>query len=165
VNFTVEFNQAPDFFTQDSFGRVANAFQYFIYGDRSLPYPELFDAVIRGEEIHLTGDTLPIRDSVPHDPDPAAGGWGAIRGAVPFRLDGDVLTFSTPLPLISDHSTDGHFDYRLYTVEFGGLTRAVESQSTVLSTAVPEPSTAVLMAIAGASLGCWYGGTRISTPR
>jgi hypothetical protein len=161
VQFTIEFNQAPDFFTQDSAGRIANSFQYFIVGDPRLPYPENYDAIIRGEEIHLTGDTLRIRNSAPSDPDPAAGGWGAIRGAVPFSLDGDILTFSTPLPLISDHSTDGQYDNRFYTVEFDGLTRTVESQSTVLSTAVLEPSATVLLAISGVSLSCWYGGTGV----
>jgi hypothetical protein len=157
VQFTIEFNQHPDFFTLDSVGRQADSFQYFIVGDPSLPYPENYDAIIRGEEIHITGDTLRIRNSAPPNPDPASGGWGAIRGSVPFSLDGNVLTFSTPLPLISDHSTDGHFAYRLESYVFGGTTRSVVSQSTV----VPEPFTAVLLAMAGVTLGCWYGGTGV----
>jgi hypothetical protein len=76
VQFTIEFNQPPDFFTLDSFGRQANSFQFFIVGDPSLPYPELYDAIIRGDEIHITGNTVRIRNSVPEDPDPASGGVG-----------------------------------------------------------------------------------------
>ena len=153
VQFTIEFNQPPDFFTLDSFGRQANSFQFFIVGDPSLPYPELYDAIIRGDEVHITGNTVRIRNSVPEDPDPASGGWGAIRGSVPFSLDGNVLTFSTPLPLISDHSTDGNFAYQLQSTEFGELTQFVESQSTVL----PEPTAAVLLAAGSVLLGCWQG--------
>src|SRR5215467_282001 len=36
VLFTIQFNQVPDFFTVDSFGRQANSFQYFIVGDPNL---------------------------------------------------------------------------------------------------------------------------------
>src|SRR5262245_61037184 len=88
VLFTIEFNQAPDFSTVDSFGRQANSFQYFIVGDPNLPYPVNFDAIIRGEEIHITLDTIRIRNSEPGVPDPVAGGWGAVRGVVPFSLNG-----------------------------------------------------------------------------
>jgi hypothetical protein len=105
VQFTIEFNQPPDFFTVSSFGQQTNSFQYFIVGNPTLQSPEKFDSIIRGEEIHITVDTLPIRNAVPPVPDPTGGGWGALRGAVPFSLDGDILTFSTPLPLISNHST------------------------------------------------------------
>ena len=131
VLFTIEFNQVPDFFTVDSFGRQANSFQYYIVGDPKLPYPANFDAIIRGEEIHITLDTIRIRDSEPSVPDPAAGGWGPVRGVVPFTLSGDVLTFSTPLQSISDHSIDGIFAYRLQVGEFGALTNYIDSHSVV----------------------------------
>jgi hypothetical protein len=57
VQFTVEFNQVPDFVTVGPFGQRANSFQYFIIGDPSLEYPALYDAIIRGEEI--TADSTP----------------------------------------------------------------------------------------------------------
>lgn len=48
VQFTIEFNQAPDFFTVDAFGRQANEFQYFIVGDPTVPDLAHWDAIIRG---------------------------------------------------------------------------------------------------------------------
>src|SRR6476620_4079528 len=60
VQFTVEFNQVPDF--------VTDSFQYFIVGDPSLQYPALYDAIIRGAEI--TADSLPIRNSGQATPNP-----------------------------------------------------------------------------------------------
>ncbi len=153
VQFTIEFNQAPNFFTVDSVGRQANSFQYYIVGDPGLPYPGKYDSIIRGEEIHASIDTLRIRNSMPSDPDPIAGGWGAVRGSVPFNVSGNTLTFSTPLSLISDHSLNGNFAYRLESSVFGGDPfQFVESQSTVAA----EPDTAILMAM-GMALFSWYG--------
>ncbi len=129
VVFTIEFNQSPDFFTVDSFGRQAHSFQYFIVGDSNLPYPANFDAIIRAEEIHSTVDEIRIRNSTPSDADPAAGGWGPIRGVVPYRLNGNVLTFSVPLELVSDHHQDGTFVYQLEAYQFGSLTRHIDNQS------------------------------------
>jgi hypothetical protein len=137
VSFVVRFSEPPDFFTLDKFGRQAHSFQYFIVGDPTLPYPELYDSIVRGEEIHITGGTLRIRNAHPPDPDPAAGGWGAIRGAIPFLVNDDTLTFEAPLALLSDHSTDGRFEYRLESYAFGELTRFELGESTV-----PEPRAA-----------------------
>lgn len=156
VLFTIEFNQTPDFFTVDSFGRQANSFQFFITGDPGLPYPARYDAIIRAEEIHITMDVLRVRNAVPPDPDPAAGGWGSIRGAVPFSLNGSVLTFSTPLQLISDHSTDGRFAYGLQSYQFGALTRSVNNQSVV----VPEPTSLTLLSVG--ALGLLIGGLQLN---
>jgi hypothetical protein len=157
VQFTIKFNAPPDFFTLDVFGRQANSFQYFVVGDPNLPYPELYDAIIRGDEIHVTGSTVRIRNSGPPDPDLASGGWGAIRGSVPFSVDGKILTFSIPLNLISDHSRDGNFAYRLESYEFGRLTRFLDSQSAI----VPEPATGVSLVLGGVTLCCWYGRRRL----
>jgi hypothetical protein len=121
VDFTAEFDRVPNFRKVDAAGRRANSFQYFIVGDDTLPYTESFDAIIRGDELVLRSGLLPIRNSAPLDPDPAAGGWGTIRATVPFRLDGRVLTFSAPLTALSDHSTDGRFAYILETYTFGAL--------------------------------------------
>jgi hypothetical protein len=113
VTFTLVFNRRPDFEAEDSFGRQADSFQYYIVGDRSLPYPAYYDAIIRGEEIEVTSGLLPVRNSGPPDPDPVSGGWGAVRDMVPYTLNGNVLTFSTSLGLISEHSVDRHFSYEL----------------------------------------------------
>src|SRR5437764_8433854 len=59
VTFNVEFNQSPDFDTVDQFNRQSNSFQYYVIGDPTLPYPMLFDSIIRGPEISPEG--LPIR--------------------------------------------------------------------------------------------------------
>ena len=108
VSFKLIFNRPPDFQTVDSLGRQADDFQYQVIGDPSLLYPRNYDAIIRGGELNLDPSMLRIRNAYPSDPsDPDAHGWGAIRGTVPYRLDGNVLTFSTPLSMISDHSTDG----------------------------------------------------------
>ncbi len=130
VMFTIEFNQVPDFSSVDSFGRQANSFQYFIVSDPNRPYPANFAAIIRGEEIHHTQSEIRIRNATPSDPDPAAGGWGAIRGTVPYRLNGNVLTFSVPLQVLSDQSRGGTFEYQLESYHFGTSTKFVESRAT-----------------------------------
>jgi hypothetical protein len=141
VTFTVTFNRAPDFESVDALGRQADSFQYFIYGDMSLPYPAYYDAIIRGEELHITSPLLRVRDAVGTDPDPASGGWGPVRGAVPYRLEGNVLTFSTPLALISDHSVDGHFSYDLMTTRYGGdPTLFYRGESVVVDGPGPGPT-------------------------
>jgi hypothetical protein len=163
VLFTIQFNQPPNFSTVDSIGRQANSFQYFIVGDPGLPYPAKYDSIIRGDEIHLSIDALRIRNSVPPDPGPVAvtGGWGSIRGEVPFNVNGNIVTFSTPLSLISDHSMNGIFEYRLESSEFGGFTQFAENQSTVAT----EPASAILMAMGCITLFCWYGRMRRRNPQ
>ena len=151
--FTIEFNEAPDFFSADSFGRQANSFQYFIDADGGLPvfrgspyYSEL-ETIIRGEEIHFAGDIL-IRNVFPIDSgEPNSGGWGASRGSVPYTLSDTVLTFSTPLSLIGDD--DGQFSYRLEAYDFGAWNgQAIEDKSAV----VPEPSSVFGLGIFSLSL-------------
>jgi hypothetical protein len=131
VTFTLTFNRPPDFRTEDELGRRADSFQYYILGDLSLPYPAYYDSLVRGDEIDLTLGLLPIRNAVPPSTDPAAHGWGAVRGLVPFRLSGNVLTFSAPLTVLSDHSLDGHFAYELLLTQYGALTDFLRSESTV----------------------------------
>lgn len=131
VTFTLEFNRPPDFATMDEFGRRADSFQYYIVGDSGLPYPENYDAIIRGDELDIGGGVLPIRSATPTDPDPASGGWGAVRAEVPYRLDGAVLTFSASLDTISDHSSDGHFSYELLTVRYGATAQFFQKESVV----------------------------------
>ena len=147
VTFTIAFNQPPDFFTLDMDSIPANSFQYFIFGDQSLPYPGYFDAIIRGDEIHLAG-ALRVRNAAPSSSDPSSGGWGSVRGTVPYTLTGDRLAFTTPLSLISDHSLDGLFSYQVESYEFGTTTQSVIGNSSLV---VPEPGPLALFACAGIS--------------
>lgn len=146
VLFTTDFNRVPDFLTVDEFDRQADSFQYFIDKDEELPifgtspaYSNL-ESIIRGEEIHIAGDVR-IRDVFSVGPsEPNSGGWGKIRGSVPYSLDGTVLKFSAPLQFIGD--SDGLFSYRLELYEFGawnGITN--ENKATIAS--VPEPNFAL----------------------
>ncbi|QKQ73668.1 hypothetical protein [Nostoc sp. TCL240-02] len=147
VSFTINFNRVPDFFTVDKFGRQADSFQYFIDPSGELPifrpttsvYSNL-SSIIRGEEIHVAGDVR-IRDVFPVGPfEPNSGGWGKIRGSVPYSLDSTVLKFSAPLQFIGD--SDGLFSYRLELYEFGAWnTLENENKSTIVS--VPEPNFAL----------------------
>ena len=140
VTFALTFNRPPDFQGVDSLGRQADAFQYYIVGDPSLSYPNFYDTIIRGEELHLTSPVLRVRNATPTDPtDPpsVSGGWGTVRGEVPYQLNGNVLTFSTPLGLISDHSTDGHFTYDLLITQYGGLTQSLHSLESVVLPTTP----------------------------
>jgi Ca2+-binding RTX toxin-like protein len=147
VTFTLTFNRPPDFQTVDSIERQADSFQYYIVGDPSLPYPYNFDAIIRGEELHDSSPVLRIRNS--HGGDPTfpssiSGGWGTVRGVVPYQLGGNVLTFSTPLGMISDHSVDGHFTYELGIVQYGGSTQIfVELESLIRPTCAGKPATII----------------------
>ncbi|MBC1219534.1 hypothetical protein GNF10_14785 [Nostoc sp. UCD121] len=146
VSFTINFNKVPDFVTVDEFGRQADSFQYFIDPSGELPIfrpPSAYSnlsSIIRGEEIHIAGDVR-IRDVFPVGPfEPNSGGWGKIRGSVPYSLDSTVLKFSAPLQFIGD--SDGLFSYRLELYEFGswnGITN--ENKSTIAS--VPEPNFAL----------------------
>ncbi len=120
IDFTITFDRSPDFYTVDSFGRQADAFQYWIFYDNNPfqpPANPFLDALIRGGEIFVAGD-LRIRDSRPPAVgDPYYGGWGEIRATVPFVLSGTTISFSADLVDIGD--SDGQFAYRLETYEFG----------------------------------------------
>ena len=129
VQFTVEFNQPPDFWTADFIGRQNHAFQFFIDGDPNLPYPTNYDAIIGGAEIYDSIDRIRIRK--PNSTDPLAG-WGPVRASVPFSLDGNSLRFSAPLEVLTDKSDGGLFSYELEVYEDGGLTNYVFSESIVL---------------------------------
>lgn len=141
--FTIQFNEVPDFFTVDSAGRQADSFQYYIETDGELPvfrgspyYSEL-DIIIRGEEIHVAGD-IRIRDALPIGSGGSnSGGWGLLRGSVPYTLNGTVLTFSAPLELIGD--SDGLFSYRLEAYEFGAWNAITTERRSVVQSKPPTP--------------------------
>jgi Ca2+-binding RTX toxin-like protein len=135
VAFTLTFNRPPDFQTVDSLGRQADSFQYYIVGDPSLPYPRNYDSIIRGEELHLSSPVLRVRNARPTDPtapSSVSGGWGTVRGVVPYQLDGSVLTFSASLGLISDHSVDGQFTYDLGITQYGGSTQIFHALDSII---------------------------------
>lgn len=150
VLFQIEFNRAPDFFTTDEADRQADSFQYFIDADGGFPifrgtdtYYSNLEAIIRGEEIHLGGDVR-IRNALPPDPDlSSSGGWGSIRGSVPYTLSENVFSLLVPLQLIGD--TDGKFSYRLEWYEYGGTGGYIEAET------VPDPATifGTFMALGG----------------
>jgi hypothetical protein len=140
VLFQIEFNRAPDFFTTDEYGRQADSFQYYVDADGGFPifkggefYYSNLESIIRGEEIHLAGDVR-IRNALPPDPDlSSSGGWGSIRGSVPYTLSGNVFSLLVPLELIGD--TDGKFSYQLLWTEYGGAGGYIDAET------VPEPAT------------------------
>lgn len=144
VLFKIDFNQVPDFFTVDEFNRQANSFQYFIGTDDTVPvftnFPNNLNTIIRGGEINVSSD-IPIRDALPlNSAEPNSGGWGQIRGSVPYTLDGTIIEFSAPLQLIND--SDGSFNYNLLLTEFGASSDSVFSQSVLKDNlkTIPESS-------------------------
>jgi hypothetical protein len=140
VLFQIEFNRVPDFFTTDEYGRQADSFQYYIDADGGFPifrgtdiYYSNLESIIRGSEISLAGDVR-IRNALPPDPDlSSSGGWGSIRGSVPYTLSGNVFSLLVPLELIGD--TDGRFSYQLLWTEYGAMQGYIDAET------VPEPAT------------------------
>jgi len=142
VLFQIEFNRAPDFFTSDEYDRQADSFQYFIEADGGFPpivrgtdsYYSNLESIIRGEEIHLGGEVR-IRNAWPPDPylSAGSGGWGSLRGSVPYTLSGNVFSLLAPLQLIGD--SDGKFSYRLEWYEYGAMQDYIDAET------VPEPAT------------------------
>ena len=74
-----------------------------------------------------------------------------MRGEVPFTVAGDVLTFTAPLGLLSDHSTNGEFSYLIESYQYGADTADITGQTTV----TPEPTSLVLLGtgLLGLALG------------
>jgi hypothetical protein len=138
INFRITFNQAPDFFTVDAFGREENDFQYAT--------PE---SIIRGPEIYITGNTVRIRSLGPPDPDPVSGGWGPVIATIPFNLSGDTITFSAPFDLFSNSPI---FTYQLQADTFGVDNDLIPGSSTARES-IPEPSTWAMMLLGFAGLG------------
>jgi len=132
VDFTLDFDGRPDFFTVDEFGRVADSFQYEYDDDWRAPQglpPDGLDSVVRGDEIHVAR-ALRIRGAgagAAPDDDPDAGGWGAVRATVPFELNGTRLRFSASLAALGDDG-DGYFAYRVFSTNYGLTTSSIESQ-------------------------------------
>jgi hypothetical protein len=128
ARFTLTFNQHPDLTLGDG-GVPIHSFQYEIdagWTGASKDKPlDVLSSVIRGDEIPIA-DALRVRWGDLHhpDPDPAAGGWGPVRGTVPFHLSGNTLTFSAPLTMLGDD--DGVFAYRLFATNQGASAGSIE---------------------------------------
>jgi hypothetical protein len=123
MHFVLVFSQTPDFTTLDSQGRPQDSFQIFIAFNPATPNPanpQSVDVLVRGDEIHIA-NALRIRNARPPVADPNAGGWGSIRGTVPYHLrtqpnGAAVLTFSAPFHLLG---ITGQFAWALETYNFG----------------------------------------------
>jgi len=125
ATFRLTFSRTPVFFVSE--GTATDAFQVEIDADStSFEQPLVFetiDSVVRGAEISET-EGLPVRDRE-GDGGEGSGGWGPVRGFVPFDLDGATLTFTTSLSLIGDD--DGKFRYRINVIDDGAITSEVSA--------------------------------------
>jgi hypothetical protein len=113
VDFQITYNGTPDFFTTDSVGRQADSFQFYVGTNPSF-FPD--GSIIRGEEIHYGGG-LPVRNVSPSDPSPQSGGWGTVRGTVPFTLNNNILDFVISLDVLNEPT--GQFSYIFGAYRFG----------------------------------------------
>ncbi len=131
--FTIDFPHAPDFFKVDAAGRPADSFQVEITAGSNVNNFLNPTSVIRGDEIRFA-QALRVRDAAPPDPDPHAGGWGAIRGTVPFSVNGDAVAFTAPFSLLG--VPNSVFGYHIFTVADG----VVQSEAFGNTQAVPLPT-------------------------
>jgi hypothetical protein len=123
MHFSVIFNQIPNFTNVDSNGRQQDSFQIYMAFNPATPNPantQSVDVLVRGDEIHLA-HAIRIRDARPAVSDPHSGGWGAIRGSVPFRVAPQpngtaVMSFSVPFEMLG---IKGQFAWVLETYNFG----------------------------------------------
>jgi hypothetical protein len=136
ATFTIDFPNTPDFQMLNSMGKQVDSFSVEVAANPSGPNPlslSNLTSVVRGGEIHIAG-TLPIRNAQPPVSDPAAGGWGSIRGAAPFTLKGNELKFTANLNTLGAPS--GNFAYRVFTEHGGTITGSAQSSSVPLPTAL-----------------------------
>jgi hypothetical protein len=140
VTFTLQFNRAPDFFTCDQYGRQADAFQFYIATSTNIPVfypPRPYASLIRGGEINY-GNGIVIRNDGPSDEtDPHSGGWGSVRGSVPYTLSADTLMFSVPADVLD---VQGPFAYSLLLTSFGAATHNPYAGDSGGPIPVPEPA-------------------------
>ncbi|HET6249672.1 MAG TPA: hypothetical protein VFE47_18430 [Tepidisphaeraceae bacterium] len=147
VIFTLDFNHVPDFKTVDSAGRHVDSFQYEIVPNTSTPISQVpfssVGAVVRGDEIG-SGNVVPIRNGFSNgvDANPAAGGWGTVRGSVPFSVQGNTLSFTAGFNVIG--TSNGVFSYRVFTTNFGSTVTTIDS----ISVPLPAPVPAALVTVA-----------------
>jgi hypothetical protein len=126
TTFTLEFNQRPDL-DDRHVGRPsaapddARTFQVFYGSHHEGPDVLGHDVVVlRGPEIAVDGD-LRVRDTLGVDKDPDAGGFGPVRGSVPFELlDNETVAFTVPWQLLGER--DDSYRFTIESYEAGELT-------------------------------------------
>ena len=124
VDFELEFNHKPDFFTLDAAGRQIDSWQISIdtmpgyngFGGTS-PYP--WETIIRGEEIHVDDDIRVRNHILGPSPEPGSGGWGPIAGAVAYTLVDKRQRFTIPFSVLNTQS--GTFRFEIQTFLYGEL--------------------------------------------
>jgi hypothetical protein len=136
VNFSLTFNETPDFFTKDSHGRQADSFQYFLNVDP--PSPDESNLVLlRGDSISGTGK-IGVSDN-----------YGPDRNWLSYKIVNNTMTFSAPISML--HDDDGNFWYHVELYQYGGMTCC---SAVVQSGHVPVPG-ALLLAGIGAMASAW----------
>jgi hypothetical protein len=149
VDFSLTFNQSPDFATQDTLG-PADSFQIDFNGNfdphSTTAFRNSLTAVVRGDEIHIAGD-IPIR-SLNGTGGANSGGFGPVVGSVPFNLIGDTVTFSVPT---KDLGYTGH-SYQYEAISFANGRQTASQFVTAVPTPAAFPSGVVgLILVAGAT--------------
>lgn len=127
VRYEIVFNRSPDFLTTDPDDAQADSFQIYLdtqEGNHGLngtsPLP--WESVVRGEEIHASGD-IRIRDHITGPSTaPGSGGWGPVAGSVPYQLRGTTLTFTAPFAI--QNTATGKFAYVIELYRYGAWTGA-----------------------------------------
>lgn len=153
VTFTIDFGHAPDFYTTDSFGRPADSFQINIAPLNGNPaaFPSV---VVRGDEIQYTNGIV-VRNATPPSSDPHSGGWGSVRGTVPYILNGNEITFSDGFGQLE--APKGQFSYDLYTLHYGTTVGQTQGQSVPL----PAPATVGLGMLLVLGIAMTFGRNRV----
>lgn len=125
--FLIQLNAPPDFFTVDGVGRPRDSFQYWICWDSAAGWLRTYtqpDVLIRGGEIRTLGG-IPVRDRTGTPSGP--GGWGPVRGIVPYTLTGSIIQFQVPRPVLG--CPGNQFYYYLGVTEYGGTTSSRDGVS------------------------------------
>ena len=137
ATFTLDFGHAPDFATLNSQGLQADTFEYQIAADPKGANPLGFSnltTIVWGNDIH-SSNAITVRNASPPDlSDPHSGGWGSVRGSVPFSVTGDKLTFTAPLQLLG--ASDGKVAYLGFTQHYNAEQASATGQSVPLPAAV-----------------------------
>lgn len=132
VNFVIEFDTAPDFFTIDAANRQADSFALFFDDDAAMtgssPSSErnLAESIISASSIHLDGNLRALDQA------------NQLLGVFPYALSGTTLSFQTSFDLLM--TLDGQFTYKLLMVNFGK-----SAQPVLFGTTIPIPPALLLL--------------------
>jgi hypothetical protein len=155
AEIAITFNQLPDFVTVDSRGRAANALQLYFVPRGGTNEPWEIHVVGRVNEGDMLG-SVRFRngpqgaDYTGSDPNFPSGGWGSIRGEVPYLLQDRTLSFTATYDMIG--TPDAWWSLKAETFEFGSFRSRV-------GVVAPEPSSALLLLL-GALLLAWHAMRR-----